>query len=115
MFAIAIAMSAGVGAAWLLADSRSPFENPLEELYLQLDEDTHFATDYSDRAFALLRVGDPEAKVRELLGQPIEEYGFGQDTVLQYSVSPTSRSFRQRTIVIRDGQVAEILAGLYLD
>jgi hypothetical protein len=89
----------------------SPFESVTDELLLIVEGDTQFAPGYSDRAFATLKVVDAESRVREALGDPLETRPFEGREFLHYTRSPTSKSYRQRTIVLFDGAVVEIVAG----
>jgi len=90
-----------------------------ELLLIVLGEDTSYAPGYSEEAFESIRIGDEELRVRTTLGEPLDEAVLemqGQTSKhLDYTLSPSSSNYRQRTIVIVDGRVLEKVAGAYLD
>ena len=81
-------------------------------------EDTLYASGYSDHAFRLVRKGMSEAEVRSLLGNPLELYPpdrFRDWTSIRFSKSPGGTHYRSRVVNVRGGVVIGKLANFYVD
>ena len=101
---------------FVVLESLSPTESSGDEVLLLLAGDTGYAPDFTQEAFAEIKVGDSEARVQSLLGEPIRSDSYDDDSnYLWYSNSPSGTHYRQRHLLIKDGVVVEIIAGFYFD
>ena len=110
-------IAAAILAALLVfLEQKSPFESVVDEfVFLTLGEDTEMAAGYTDDRFRAVKLGDTEAAVRELLGDPLRYGSRGQDSWMAYSRSPADTHYRLRQLALRGGVVTGILAELYYD
>ncbi len=100
----------------VILEQLSPYESITEEVFLLVDRDTQYAPGYSQQAFGQIQVGDSEARVQSLIGSPLSSQDSGNGSKwLRYSCSPRSTHYRQRTICIANGSVAQIVAEMYFD
>ena len=111
-----------VGALFVLAgiaslEFNSPTESAFEEGILFLASDTEYASGFSHEAFHQIKVGDAEARVYELLGQPLQANldEDGSTTMLIYSASTDGSIHRRRDILISDDAVKKVFAEMWWD
>jgi len=80
---------------------------------------TRYASGYSEKAFGAIVVGDPEERVLDLLGEPLERDPSVNDpsrTYLWYAkpIGP-SENHLLRNIVVKDGEVTQKYRQIWLD
>lgn len=80
---------------------------------------TEYAPGFSEEAFAAVQIGDTEAEVLALLGEPLERNTNSQDPsylYLRYSrARGRSDTHRARVIQLRNGRVTRIWHEVYYD
>lgn len=84
------------------------------------NEDTAYASGYTDAGFRGVKVGMSDADVFRLIGQPqkswpIGDSGEGSETGARWSYSPSDTNFRCRVLLFRDHHVVEKHTEFYLD
>ena len=80
---------------------------------------TEYAPGFSEKAFSAVEIGDTEAQVLDLLGEPLERDPSQQDpsyVYLRYSrARGRSDTHRARIILLRDGRVTRVWHEVYVD
>lgn len=80
-----------------------------------LDEDTVYATGYSDSDFRKIRTGMTKAEVTKLLGSPIDEFIDRGKLIQRWSKSAHNSNYRTRVIHFENDMVIEKLTGFYVE
>ena len=88
-------------------------------------EDTVYATGYSNRGFRQVKVGMDPDEVRKILGEPLDirtdpyalrsRAGEVSDECWAYSRSPTHQHYRQRLVCFRNGFVSVKQSSYWID
>ena len=79
-------------------------------------EDSAYATGYTDHGWRAVRTGMTEDGARSHLGQPLQVWTNQDGSVgMRWSRSPGDSNYRCRVLQFRDGKVAEKHAEFYLD
>lgn len=71
--------------------------------FLLLPDDTHFAKDFEERKFGELKCGENKAKVRALLGEPLDVRSYSGVEAWSYTKTPNNSHYARR-VVIFDGE-----------
>ena len=79
------------------------------------EEDTVYATGYSDSDFRRIRAGMTKGEVTKLLGPPIDEFIDRTRLIQRWSKSAHDSSYRTRVIHFENHIVVEKLTGFYVD
>jgi len=94
----------------------SPTESAVEEIWLLLGGDTEYAAGFSHEAFGQIKVGDSEALVYDLVGDPLRTDIYEDGSIcLWYSNSPAEGLHRRREILLKDGAVIKVFSELFFD
>lgn len=109
----------------LEASERIRIDGPGAELLsLMAPTETEYAEGYSHAGFNKIRIGMSEQEVLDILGEPLTRWApyrpprfpdKAQIVGLEYSRSPSSKSYRLRQVNIDKGVVAEIRGYFYVD
>lgn len=79
-------------------------------------EDTAYATGYSDSAWRSVRIGMAQADVHAAIGEPLQIWTNEDASVgMSWSSSPGDTHYRCRVLQFRDGHVLEKHAEFYVD
>jgi outer membrane protein assembly factor BamE (lipoprotein component of BamABCDE complex) len=110
------AAAIAVGAAACFIQVRDP-DGLAGWIWCHLYPDTAvYASGYTESAFRKIHRGMTEDEVSALLGKPIDRVRRKGDKWLwEYSVSPTNRSYRLRSVLFANGRVEDVFHEFYVD
>ena len=85
------------------------------KVWFLLTENTIYAQGYFEERFNLVRMGDSEDKVNELLPVPIKQAKYKTLLIYSYSIPEGNSNYKRRQIVLENGVVVEIRKEDYYD